>query len=41
MLVVFEQDTEWDVFSKKELTLKSFSFDPEAKVVSLFEHGKT
>lgn len=41
MLAVLGQETGWGVFSEEELTLESVSFEPEAKVVSLFEHGKT
>ncbi len=40
-LMAFSQEVEWGVFSEEESTLETVSFEPEAKVVSLYEEGKT
>jgi hypothetical protein len=37
---LFPMDVKWGVFSERDLAIKSVSFEPEAKVVCLFEEGK-
>lgn len=41
VLSAFSQDGEWGVFSDEELALETVPFEPEAKVVSLYEAGRT